>query len=502
MPRFIAASSIALALIASAPVCGAELGDISVRSHLGQQLSADIELADLTAADLNELQVRLARPDVFKGANVAMNPALAGLNIAVVKRDSRRVLHLTTLQPVNAELVHIFFELSSGGRQTIRTASLWLTPEPAGAATPRVAAAAAATATTASATATTTTASATATTTAAAVTPISAPAPVPAAGMVADKVLAASSAAAGAASLPAPAKTSPAPARVVPPARPMSSMSPDEETMKAAAERSFAAHTGQAVAPTAVPAPKPSPSSAVATKAATAAPALMPAKLAVAPARPAQACSPEQLEASTRQCAAADASNKALTTKLVDLEGKVRQLQAELAAKPSAAAEHAAGAPAKEAAGTPAEHAAGTSTKEAVRASAEAKPAEAKPAAPPAVAAQAASGKITDARDAHAKVAVPSASAKSASVSADGKIQEPKKMSRPRLISLIAAGSLAFIAVIGVAVHFLRKRRSKGGPLKIWQSFRKKETQEKAEESQEPVLEEETEAPIAVTAQE
>jgi len=236
----------------------------------------------------------------------------------------------------------------------------------------------------------------------------------------------------------------------------------------------------------------------------------MPAKLAVAPARPAQACSPEQLEASTQQCAAADASNKALTTKLVDLEGKVRQLQAELAAKPSAAAEHAAGTPAKEVAGAPAKEAAGAlakeaegvPAKEAARASAEVKPAEAKPAAPPAVAAQAASGKITDARDAHAKVAVPSASAKSASVSADGKIQEPKKMSRPRLISLIAAGSLAFIAVIGVAAHFLRKRRSKGGPLKIWQSFRKKETQEKAEESQEPVLEEETEAPIAVTAQE
>jgi len=495
MPRFIAASSIALALIASAPVCGAELGDISVRSHVGQQLSADIELADLTAADLNELQVRLARPDVFKGANVAMNPALAGLNIAVVKRDSRRVLHLTTLQPVNAELVHIFFELSSGGRQTIRTASLWLTPEPAGAATPRVAAAV----------------------------PAVAPAPVPvatppAAAATTTTASAAPAVTANSAPVLVPAKTSPAAARVVPAARPMPSMSPDEETMKAAAERSFAAHTGQAVAPAVAPAPKPSPSSAVATKAATAAPALMPAKLAVAPARPAQACSPEQLEASTQQCAAADASNKALTTKLVDLEGKVRQLQAELAAKPSAAAEHAAGAPAKEAPATPAkeaagasaEHAAGTSAKEAagtpakeaVRASAEVKPAEAKHAAPPAVAAQAASGKITDARDAHAKAAAQSASTKSASASLEGKVQEPKKMSRPRLISLIAAGSLAFIAVIGVAVHFMRKRRSKGGPLKIWQSFRKKETQEKAEESQEPVLEEETEAPIAVTAQE
>ncbi|UMR33121.1 hypothetical protein MJ904_13700 [Massilia sp. MB5] len=108
-----------------------ELGEVVVHSHIGQQLSADIELVDLTADELADLQARLARPDVFKGASISMHPALSGLNIAVVKRDKRRVLHLSTQRPIDGELLHIFFEFSGGGRQTVRTASLWLTPDPA-----------------------------------------------------------------------------------------------------------------------------------------------------------------------------------------------------------------------------------------------------------------------------------------------------------------------------------------------------------------------------------
>lgn len=107
-----------------------ELGEVAVHSHLGQQLSADIELVDLTADELADLQARLARPDVFTGASIAMHPALSGMNIAVIKRDKRRLLHLTTLRPIDSELLHIFFEFSGGGRQTVRTATLWLTPDP------------------------------------------------------------------------------------------------------------------------------------------------------------------------------------------------------------------------------------------------------------------------------------------------------------------------------------------------------------------------------------
>ncbi|MTV56329.1 type IV pilus assembly protein FimV [Pseudoduganella buxea] len=108
----------------------AELGEATVRSHIGQPLVADVELVDLSAQDLADLQARLASRDVFQGANVAVNPALAGMGIAIVKRDQRRMLHLTTTMPVQSELLHLYFELGSAGRQSVRGVTLWLTPAP------------------------------------------------------------------------------------------------------------------------------------------------------------------------------------------------------------------------------------------------------------------------------------------------------------------------------------------------------------------------------------
>ncbi len=120
-----------LALAAAGGTQAAELGDASVRSFAGQPLAADIELTDLTAQEMSDLQVRLARPDVFQGASVKMNPALAGAAISIVRRDSRRVLHVTTSAPVQAEVLHLYFQLVSGGKERVRSVTLWLSPAPA-----------------------------------------------------------------------------------------------------------------------------------------------------------------------------------------------------------------------------------------------------------------------------------------------------------------------------------------------------------------------------------
>jgi len=380
---------LALPLLAAA-LCGApraaELGEIKVNSHIGQQLSADIELVDLTAADLADIQARLANPDVFKGANVAMPPALGGLYISIAKRDNKRFLHLTTLQPVNAEALHLFLELNSGGRQIIRAASLWLTPEPPGQRPVTVAAM-----------------------------PAAEPVPL-----------------AAAAAKPA----APAPAAVSPP-----SQANSEAGLNEAAQRAFAHRQQVAMAkareqsanpppqPAPAAAPKPEPDRApgpassarkvtpkpAAAAATASAPAVTPAPSAAA----APSCAPaKQVEAQLRQC-------EAMTSKLADIEDKVQRLQI-AAAAPAAAAATSAPAPAVAAP------------------KAEAPPA--KPGAAP---------------------AKPGATPVKPGVAADLAANPRSRM------MMIAGGVLAGLAALGGAIYFIRKRQAKG-PLKIWQSFRKK----------------------------
>ncbi|MGW8391082.1 type IV pilus assembly protein FimV [Pseudoduganella sp. HUAS MS19] len=389
--------ALALPLLA-AVLCGslraAELGEIKVNSHIGQQLSADIELVDLTAADLADIQARLANPDVFKGANVAMPPALGGLYISVAKRDNKRFLHLTTLQPVNADALHLFLELNSGGRQIIRAASLWLTPEPPAQRTARVAAM-----------------------------PASEPMP----PLVA------------AAKPPAPA------------AAPPVSVDSGEAGLNEAARRAFAHRQQVAMANarerSADPAPQavsateakveaarkaemtPSPRKSAAKPAAAdaAAPAAMaaPTPAGPTPRAPAVAaastlsCAPaKQVEAQRRQC-------EAMTSKLADIEGKVRRLQNAIVTPtpvPAPAAPKDEAVPAMPAA------------------------APVKPGAAP---------------------VKPGATPVKPAVAADLAANP-----RQRLI-MIAGGVFVGLAALGGLIYFLRKRQAKG-PLKIWQSFRKK----------------------------
>ncbi|MYN05331.1 hypothetical protein GTP41_24850 [Pseudoduganella sp. DS3] len=391
--------ALALPLLAATccgPLRAAELGEVKVNSFLGQQLSADIELVDLTPADLAEIQAKLANPDVFKGAGLSLSPVLNGLYISVAKRDSRRFLHLTTLQPVNAEGLHLFLELSSGGRQIIRAATLWLRPEPP---VQRTAAA-----------------------------PVAMPAAAP---------------------MPALAATPVAAPKVEAPGQ-------GEAGLSAAAERAFAARKS---APVAAPVTAEVASIPNKTVPQRASPAPRPAKSEVAASRPApapmvapaQACAPAPAEEQIQQC-------QAMTGKLLDLEGKVQRLQQALGA-PSAAplAAAAAADPAPDASAS----AAASAVQEASPASAPAKPslASAKP--------------------------EPAPSKPGAKPSKPGASPGQESKSGSNWVAL-ALGGLLGLAALGGLVLFLRKRKGQG-PLKIWQSFRKKEQPAAAEPTMEEV---------------
>ena len=106
-----------------------ELGEVVVRSHIGQPLVADIELTGFVA-DGSTVDARLAHPDVFQGANIGMHPVLSSARMSVMRRDGRQFLHITSIAPVQTQYVHLFLDLGEGGRRNVRAASLPLTPDP------------------------------------------------------------------------------------------------------------------------------------------------------------------------------------------------------------------------------------------------------------------------------------------------------------------------------------------------------------------------------------
>jgi hypothetical protein len=107
----------------------AELGEARVSSHIGQPLVADIELTMLDDP-AQAVAVRLASPEVYNGAGIAMPPVLASLNLSVMRRDGRQFLHVTSLRPVDSEHLHLYLELAEKGQRSVRLATLWLTPDP------------------------------------------------------------------------------------------------------------------------------------------------------------------------------------------------------------------------------------------------------------------------------------------------------------------------------------------------------------------------------------
>ncbi|MRW91185.1 hypothetical protein GJ699_14410, partial [Duganella sp. FT80W] len=108
----------------------AELGEVAPHSYIGQPLAVDIELGSLTPEEVSGLQVRLADANVYRGANVTMNPALASVRLQVERRGARQVLHVSTTRAVEADYLHLFVELGVPGKQEVRLATIWLQRDP------------------------------------------------------------------------------------------------------------------------------------------------------------------------------------------------------------------------------------------------------------------------------------------------------------------------------------------------------------------------------------
>lgn len=137
------AGAAALGALLVAHATAAELGEVTVHSFAGQPLVADIGLTALAPDELTSLQVRLASPDVYRGANVKVHPALASLRMAVMHSEGgqRQYVHITTRQAIDADYLHLFLELNIGDRHKVRAVTIWLAANPAPPAPPMIPAA-------------------------------------------------------------------------------------------------------------------------------------------------------------------------------------------------------------------------------------------------------------------------------------------------------------------------------------------------------------------------
>ncbi len=460
------AGALVFAALMPASAGAAELGDISVRSYIGQQLAADIELVSLTPDDINGLQVRLAQQNVYQGANITMNPALAGVHMSVVRREQRQFLHITTLQPVEAEYVHLFLELNAGSRHEVRAATLWLQPDPHPAPPPA---------------------------------PVPMPIPAAAAAAPSDAALIAARARARAGRPAAMAKAAPVDAAEA-------ASEPKHEapaaTRKAVAPKELAEAIAAKLPGARVMPKKDAAAHAAASAAASAASSAAPAAAALPPvvaktpplkgaAAPA-ACAP-QSGITSKECAALDEHNAALSTKLVELEGKLKVLQMAVASK-AVAGEGVAAKPAAPAAAPASAHAsaaasapASASAHASASASAVAKMSAASAAAKALATADAALGLPPAPASA-------SASAKTTKVLPKLKYKKEKPdkpadtgMKTGTMVA-IGAGVLALLG--GLGWWLMKRRKAKGSaPLKIWQGWRKKKAAQATPEPAQPLHE-------------
>ena len=113
------------------------LGDVHVRSSLGQPLVAEVELLD---ADQDSLKARLASPSAHQRHSFQTPSQLGNVSVRVVqKRNGQRVLRVTSDRVVNEPTIEMLIEAEDRNGNLVRYMPLLIDPAPVGQAQPQFA---------------------------------------------------------------------------------------------------------------------------------------------------------------------------------------------------------------------------------------------------------------------------------------------------------------------------------------------------------------------------
>ena len=106
----------------------AGLGKLTVLSPLGQPLDAEIEIVALRPGEEDGLTARVAPLEAFSAAGIEPGVVLNSMRFAVERRNGRRILRVTTTQPVNEPFVELLVELQWQSGRLVREYTFLLDP--------------------------------------------------------------------------------------------------------------------------------------------------------------------------------------------------------------------------------------------------------------------------------------------------------------------------------------------------------------------------------------
>ena len=119
-----------LAVLSSLPVhsFALALGDVVVRSALGQVLDADIDMVVLSAQEAESMSVRLAPAEMFAEAGLDYGLIARSVRLSVEKKVGRTQVHLSSDKAITEPFLMLLIEVNASGNRSIRQYALLLDP--------------------------------------------------------------------------------------------------------------------------------------------------------------------------------------------------------------------------------------------------------------------------------------------------------------------------------------------------------------------------------------
>ncbi|MFC5437730.1 FimV/HubP family polar landmark protein [Rhodanobacter umsongensis] len=110
-----------------------DLGQIQVKSALGQPLLAEIPVHPANPAELQNLTVRLASSEEFARAGIVGGRTVIPLHFSVANAAGGRVIRITSSEPVDDPYLDLLLEVNSNAGRSVREFAILLDPASAAA---------------------------------------------------------------------------------------------------------------------------------------------------------------------------------------------------------------------------------------------------------------------------------------------------------------------------------------------------------------------------------